>query len=124
MKTLHKQKGMTGIGWVIVLMLIGFFILLGLKIIPAYMNNYKVTSVLESLPNDPELVGIGPGRLRKALLKRLDINMVSDLEKDDILIEKVGNALRVTIDFETRKSLTKNMSLVIYYENSVEVPLR
>jgi hypothetical protein len=124
MKTLEKQKGMTGLGWVIILLLIGFFILLGLKIIPAYMNNYKVTSVLESLKTDPELVGIGPGRVRKALLKRLDINMVSDLEPDDILIEKIGNALKVTVDYETRKSFTKDIDIVIYYNKSVEVPIR
>lgn len=123
MKTLHKQKGMTGLGWVIVLLLIGFFILLGLKIIPVYLNNYKVTSVLESLPNDPEMIGLGPGRLRKMVVRRLDINMVK-LEPDDILIEKVGNALRVTVGFETHKKFTKDIDIVIYYDKSVEVPLR
>jgi len=108
----------------LVLMLIGFFTLLGLKIIPVYMNNYKINSVLDGLSTDREIVGIGPGRLRQTILKRLDINMVSGLEAEDILIEKIGNALLVTIDFETRKSLTSNISIVINYNNSVEVPIR
>jgi len=124
MKTLKKQHGMTGLGWVIILLLIGFFILLGLKIIPVYMNNYKVTSVLEGLKTDPELVGIGPARIRKTLLKRLDINMITELEQEDILIEKLGNALKVSVDYETRKSFTKDIDIVIYYSKSVEVPIR
>jgi Tfp pilus assembly protein PilE len=49
MRPLNRQKGMTAIGWLIVLALIGFFVLLTLKMLPSYLEYYKIVSTLDSL---------------------------------------------------------------------------
>ena len=46
MKGLHKQRGMTAIGWMLVLGLIAFFTLVTLRLLPMYMEYTKVVSVL------------------------------------------------------------------------------
>ncbi len=48
MQSKTHQRGMTGIGWMIVLALIGFFVLLALRMVPAYLDYFKVVSTLEA----------------------------------------------------------------------------
>ena len=52
MRSRKHQQGMTAIGWLIVLVLIGFFVLLALRMVPAYMEYYKVVSSLSSLEKE------------------------------------------------------------------------
>ena len=48
----HDQRGMTAIGWLLVLGLIAFFTLITLRLVPLYIEYGKVASVLESLPDE------------------------------------------------------------------------
>ena len=44
-----RQQGMTFIGWVLMLMIFGFFVLLALKLIPTYLEYFRVVKQLSSL---------------------------------------------------------------------------
>ena len=50
MVTRHKQRGMTMIGWVVLLVFIGLIALVSLKLIPAYMEFYTILQSAESVP--------------------------------------------------------------------------
>ena len=50
MKTLKRQQGMTGIGWLIILGMIGFFVSLGLRLFPVYSENFNVSSSIVTNP--------------------------------------------------------------------------
>ena len=76
MKSIHRQRGMTPIGWVLVLLLIAFFALISLKLIPIYLESFSVSSVIADLKDEP---GIGAKSVREIVSiveKRLDINNV------------------------------------------------
>ena len=53
--SLKKQRGMTGTN--IVLMLIGIcsVVIMGLRIVPVYMNHGKVVSALEGIKNSTDI---------------------------------------------------------------------
>ena len=55
MNTLAKQRGVTAIGWMVILGLIGFFALIALKLFPMYSENFSVISSLKSLQNEPQV---------------------------------------------------------------------
>ncbi len=52
-----RQRGMTTIGLVLVLAMIAFFVLIGLKLYPIYYDSFKVGAALDSLKADPTLAG-------------------------------------------------------------------
>ena len=52
---LKRQQGLTLISLVFILGLIGFFVMLTLKIVPIYLDHGKVKSALEALKATPEL---------------------------------------------------------------------
>ena len=50
----QRQQGVTFIGWIVILAIVGFFVLLGLRLGPVYLENFSVKQALASLENDPE----------------------------------------------------------------------
>ena len=50
----HAQKGMTTIGWIIIIAIFSMIVLTGFKILPMYMEYFSVRSVMESVATDEE----------------------------------------------------------------------
>ncbi|MCW9025586.1 MAG: DUF4845 domain-containing protein [Gammaproteobacteria bacterium] len=118
-----KQKGITGIGWLIILALIAFFTLIILKLIPIYLDSFKVNSVLNSIEEEYAGRDVTPVEMTNTILKRLDINMVDGVTKDDIYIERTKKTLTVEIDYEVRTNLMGNVDAVIFFQDSVTLPV-
>ena len=80
MQSLKKQRGMTGLGWLTVLFLIGFFAFLGIKLAPIYLEHYSIKTVVKSLNDEPNITKTTPSEVRKLIMKRLKINSVYDFK--------------------------------------------
>ena len=122
MYSIHKQKGMTAIGWVLVFMLIAIATLFTLKLLPIYLDGFAVKSSLESLKEQHNVNKMSPARIKQTILKRLDINMVTDVSKDDIYIEKDKSGTSVEIDYEVRDNLVGNLDIVVSFDYTVDIP--
>ena len=119
MRSMHRQKGVTAIGWLIILGLIGFFTLLTLKMAPAYMEYYKVVSSLESLEEEPGLQNAAD--IRRLLNRRFNISYVESINERDVQIRNAGPFLRVTAKYESRVHLFGNVYVVMAFNKQVQV---
>ncbi len=122
MITGQKQTGMTAIGWMGVIALIIMFVLLILKLIPIYMDGFKVGSILEDIEAEPGVVEMSPVAISRTILKRLDINMVTGVTGEDIYIDKLKDSTNVEIDYEVRENLVGNIDIVVHFQKSVTIP--
>ena len=125
MKSLQRQQGMTTIGWILTFLLIAFFTLIALKIVPIYIDSFKAVSILEDMEKDAYEVGaMSPGEIVRTLQKRLSINMVQGVTSDDIYVERNGDSMTIGLDYEVRRNLLGNLDVVVSFETSIEVPVR
>ncbi len=118
---LSKQRGMTGLGWLTVLALIGFFTLLFLKLVPVYLDHYSVASTVKSLEKEPLITKKSPSEIRKMLKKRLNMNYVSDLPKDAIKIKKSDGVLKVDVDYQVREPFFGNIEFLVTFKEHIEL---
>lgn len=123
MITKQKQTGMTGIAWLGVIALIVMFVLLTLKLLPIYLDSFDVGSVLSDIKNEPNIANMTPRMITRTIMKRLDINMVTDVSKDDIYFDRAGKKRTVEIDYEVRKNLMGNIDLVVHFHKIVTIPV-
>lgn len=119
MRSMHRQKGVTAIGWLIILGLIGFFTLLTLKMAPAYLEYYKVVSSLESLESESGLQS--PDDIRRLLNRRFNISYVDTINERDVIIRTAGPMFRVTAKYESRVHLFGNVYVVMAFNKQVQV---
>lgn len=122
MQSLKRQNGMTAIGWLIVLGLIGFFVLLTLRMLPSYLEYYKIVSSLDSLVNETGLDS--PAAIRRLLDRRFNISYVDVIQPTDVIIKPVGSNFRVTADYESRKHIFANVDVVMSFYKEVMVTPR
>jgi len=119
MHSLQRQKGMTAIGWLIVLGLIGFFTLLTLKMLPSYMEYYKIVSTLESLEDESSLHS--PADIKRLLNRRFNISYVETINEHDVKVTSAGPMFKVTAKYESKVHLFGNVSVVMDFYKQVKV---
>ena len=119
MHSLHQQKGVTAIGWLIILGLIGFFVLLTLKMLPSYMEYYKISSTLETMTKDSGFES--QTEIRDKAERRFDISYVNTITPKDLQIKPYGQSWLVTAKYESRVHLFFNVSVVMDFNKQVKV---
>lgn len=120
----NNQRGMTMWGMAMVIALIVFFTLLGLKLFPPYMDNFKINTALQNVGKQPGAGSMSQEEIMEALRKRLEIENVDgtvDLRRA-LKIEargRGGKAIRVV--YQVQVPLAYNITALLDFDNSVEV---
>jgi hypothetical protein len=116
-----RQQGLTFISLVFILGLIAFFVLLGLKIGPIYLDHSKVVSALAEIEKTTDIEEQSEAEIRDSLSKRFNINYVYDVTQDDITVTKYQNYLKVAIEYEVVRKIAGNLSVLVAFNNVIEV---
>jgi len=118
----RKQCGMTMLSWLIVLAVVVFFILVGIKMVPTYLENYSIKQVLENMENDRKVRSMSPAEMKKSFFKRLKINSVYEFDRDAIKIKKEKFGTRFALDYEIRKPVAGNVAIIMTFSESALIP--
>lgn len=119
MRSIKHQHGMTAIGWLLVLVMIGFFVLLGLRMVPAYLDYYKVVSTMDALEEESGFSN--PGEIRRLLERRFDVSYVDAITPQEVEIKSKGNIYIVTAAYEKSEHIMGNVYVVMDFEKTIEV---
>jgi len=119
MRSLRQQKGVTTVGWLIILALIGFFVLLTLRMVPSYMEYYKIASTLETMAKESGFDS--PRQIRLMAEKRFDISYVTSITQKDLKIKPFGQQYLVRAKYESRVHLFANVYVVMAFDKQVKV---
>lgn len=114
------QQGLTLISIIFILGLIAFFVLLALKIGPIYLNHSKVLNALSAVENIENVENMGKREIQASLAKRFGMNYVTKVEKEDVLITKRPNYIKVEIEYESVEKLFGNLSVLIEFYDFFE----
>ena len=117
----RNQQGLAFIPLVFILALVFMVISLTAKIAPAYFNHNKVVAMLEQLKQEAASEKKTASEIKSSLTKRIYINNIDDVTPDDISLSKQGNAVKVFINYEVVKKLFGNMSVLIEFNDEIEV---
>jgi hypothetical protein len=121
MKFMARQRGITMISWLVILMVIGFFIMLGLRLAPIYMQNYTVKNIMTDLQQEPLISRKPVGEIRQMLQRRFDINGIDTLDRDNIKISRSGGETTVEVSYETRQHIAGNVDVVVTFNESLKL---
>lgn len=119
---LKNQQGMSMMAWLVVLGILVFFILIGIKMTPTYLENYSIRDSLEQMAADRNARAMTANELRKNLIKRFKINSVYEFDRDAIKIKKDKSGTRVDVVYEVRKPVIGNVSIVMAFAEHAIIP--
>ena len=116
-----KQSGLTFISWLIILAIGGFFVMLGMKLTPIYLEHQSVKSVVNSFENDPLVRKNDAKGIRKLIKRRMKINSIYDFPQDAIKIKKTKNMLKLDITYEREEPIIANVFVVVKFSDQINV---
>lgn len=119
-----KQNGMTMMSWLVVLGIVVFFILIGIKMIPTYLENYSIKQVLVNMENDRAVRTMSPAEMKVSFMKRLKINSVYEFDRNSIQIKKEKTGTRFEVTYEIRKPVAGNVAIVMAFSESALIPVQ
>ena len=119
-----NQRGMTLISWLVVIVFILFQVVMAMNIIPVYMSDSSVKSIMKELPDDITAQEATSKELKTIIMKRLRVNNVSAVTSADVVIKKGRGEHIVTIDYEPRGPLIGNLEFIVNFTHEAVVPMR
>ena len=122
-KTHKRQQGLTMISWMVILSAIGFTVFIALKIIPIYISGFNSYSALDSMTKERGFKNKSLSEVKGMLWRRMDINMVSGITKNDIFVSKRKGEFIIEIDYEIRENVLGNLDIVARFNKTVSVPV-
>lgn len=118
----RNQHGITLLGFLIVLIVVGIFAFVAMRLFPVYTEFLSVRSDMQEVADQPGSSNISLSEVRKSLDKRFYISYVESVDlKEHVKLERTGNVQKLTVAYEVRKPLAYNLDFVAKFEHSVEM---
>lgn len=115
---MRHQSGITLMGMMIVLTVLGAFIYFGMRILPMYNEYFAVKTALEAVAREGGSRNFPPHETLAKLGKRFQTGYVNDIRPENIKIDpKMTN--RVTIKWERRAPLFDKIHVLGDFEVTV-----
>ena len=120
-----RQRGMTFLGLLILILVVGTWVYAAIRVVPLYLENMKIASTLEKVRDE---YSANPGTtdfmIRKAIERHFDIEMVTAISDRDILIQRKGDVFVVTAAYEATAPFAYNIEFLVTFDRTVEIPVR
>ena len=117
-----RQQGVTFGGWLLILGLVGFFVLLALRLFPIYSNHFKIQGIVESLTKEENLFRMPRKEILKIIDRRLNINFAEGFKREHLvmLLTKSGHK-EIHITYEDRRPILGNLDVVAKFDDYIIV---
>lgn len=108
-----KQRGMTVIGMLLLIIVIAFVALIGMKVVPMYIQMFTVKSSIESIRKEPQLAQMSPIDIQNAIQKRFDIGYVDNITARDLKIRNDRGGRVLDLVYQDERDLFYGLSVVL-----------
>ena len=119
----NKQRGMGFLGLIVLVGVLGFSAVIGLKLFPVYMDAWKIDGVMKAVINEPGINELSRNEIVESMLKRLDIDAVDSVNysnhRDSLSVTKRKNNVTINVTYEVKTPLLGNLSLLAQFDKSV-----
>ena len=114
----NRQRGVSLFGLLIWSAILILAAIGGMKIIPAYIQDAEIKSILSTIVNDPEMQGAQSKDIRESFSKRAMMNNINVVTANDIEIVKDARGLSLSISYQVKIPLVGNASLLLEFNPS------
>ena len=120
MNHFKRQRGMTLIGFFMVLAVGCFFAFIALKLFPVYKEYFSVKQAMSSVQSQPGVSKKSPREIRSMLDSRFFSSYVEVVKgKDAKIVRK--NGYRIEMLYEHRVHLISNIELIATFDITVDL---
>ena len=120
----RKQSGLSLVGFLVVLAVVGFAAYVGMKLFPMYQEYYSVQSAMKGLANEPGVADMDPAKIQDLFFRRLYINYSENVKPQNVKFERTEGGWKMRVNYEVRRPLVGNLDVVGKFDKTQELTRR
>lgn len=120
----RKQSGLSLVGFLVVLAVVGFAAYVGMKLFPMYQEYYSVQSAMKGLANEPGVADMDPAKVQDLFFRRLYINYSENVKPQNVKFERMEGGWKMQVNYEVRRPLVGNLDVVGKFDKTQELTRR
>ena len=116
-----SQRGITLLGWMLLLIPIAIIGYAGIRMAPIYINYFRVVKVLEQTAAEAKGEAVNPTEVHNSLERRFNVEYVDTPDAKDIDVHREGEHWVAIAKYEEVAPLFGNLSLLMQFDKQVEL---
>jgi Domain of unknown function (DUF4845) len=116
-----RQRGMTFIGLLCILALVGAIGYAGLRLVPLYLNYMKVARSMDAAAADAKGENPDPGMLRSSLERHWEIEDITGVDAKDVEVVKDERGISLHVAYDDSAPYAANVSLAVHFDKTVKI---
>lgn len=119
MNAIKKSSGMTLLGFIFVMMIVGLFAYAGFKLVPHYVEYSSVKDSMKTLQKQWGGRGSSPAQIKRDLDKIFYTSYVEAVKPEHIRITRGNGGYIVKVKYDVREPFIGNLDFLLHFENQV-----
>ncbi len=116
----RPQQGLSITTWIFLIAITLFFVLLGVRMVPSYLEFHSMSKILENIKEDPKYRQVPPKELRAVFNRRININSIYDFDPKSLKIDRSKGKTSMILNYEIRKPVAGNVEVLMTFHKEVD----
>ena len=117
----QRQRGMTFLGMVTILVILGAALYAGIRLVPVFLDYTKVARALEQVRDEHAAIESNPQLIRNSLERRWDVEDIKGIGWKEIEIRKGNEGYEVRAAYDVETPFVANVFLLARFDKSVTI---
>lgn len=115
------QRGVTFIGWIILMIPIALVFYAGIRLTPVYLNYMKVRHTLESVASEVSNDGASADGIRNSISKHFQIDELDYPSDKDMRIIRENGTWTIEANYDDQAPLFTGISILVTFDKKVKL---
>ena len=115
---MRRQHGIGIVGLVFVLVIVAFVAIIGVKLVPVYIEYFSIKRALVNAARSPEARNGSAADLRKAFARRVEVDNIKAVAPADVDISKENGNPVLSVAYSSKIPLFGNINACIDFTAS------
>ena len=113
---MKNQQGFNTVAFLLWMMAIIMAIIMGMRVIPAYMEHATIQKALNSMTSESDINNKTSKEIRQSFNKFVQIDDIESVSGRDLEIKKVQGNIIIEVAYSVKTPLFANISLLLEFE--------
>ncbi len=118
-----RVSGITLIGFLFLMVIVGFFAYIAMRLIPMYTEYMGVVKAMEQVRSEPDSGNLSPEQIRRQLMFKFDTQYIESgaIPPQAIQVLRKGGASTLRIRYERRVPFIHNLEILGSFDKTVDL---
>jgi Domain of unknown function (DUF4845) len=117
MNTRQRQSGMSILGILSIMLMVGFFIMCAIRMVPPYLEYRSVQGIISRIVMEPEVTTESAADLRRKIATRFNTNQIYLLDPKEVEVFSKGGKTYIDANYEARLPILWRIDAVMKFDD-------